>query len=1045
MQFSTTLPTLAGGVSQKAPESRSAARHAEQVNMVSDPVRGLVRRPGSLNKAYARVSPVPTAAADTDAFRAFDFRTLGADYAMVGRVKPTPSPNVGEFFAVNKETGAILPVTRQVSDPTLDAVLSAGVGAVAALGRFLVFAPNGGTATFSSVERWTPEANQRRHVVWVRGGAYSRTFRVAMIRGNQKFWVEYTTRQATYPQPLDTSDILPSDPEYTKKVNDRTNAYNSLALKWAGEALADATPESVVQRLAAELRLSGFLAPGATVEVIGTHLCITDPSIEEIEVDDSGDGNLMRSTGNTVGAPELLTPIAYPGKVVRVRPTNDASGLSFYLEAVAKDKSINRYTEVLWQECAGVRYDITRAFVFATVHNGAFYASSDLAWLGTQIGEAIPGYASNATGDRDTVPPPAFFTQAITALAVFQDRLLVMSSGAVSTSRPGDYLNFFRTSLVAVDGSDPLSFAIIGGEDDVIRHAALWDRNLFLTGDKRNYVIDGRRPLVPGGASATPTSDNPDTADTPPVPMGNFLFYARRGATSASVHQLRPGRALDTPLAEELSYELDTYLNGVPVELKVNPTPGFLFLRTTDKDKLFIYQFSDTEDGRRVTDAWHTWTFAGGTLMAVIPHAGNLLVVHRRVAHNGAYAVVDQLPLDAGAWRLPYMDSLVPGNAKALYAHPQASTAYYADDETLEGRSALPPLPDIDFTTSPAVVTPGNPVTFSGVDLGAPASAPIVSWQWDFGDGSPIATGQVVAHPYSTGGPFTVLLTVIDNLGRIVARQRTGFNPALFPSFTKSASSGFVDTANLSVAFTDTSTGPVTSWLWNFGDGTTSTLQNPTKVYDKAGTYSVTLQVNGLATSDPQTVVVTFRETFDHNDIALYPDIFDPANAFTIVNDTYGPALRVASSTIGGASGPRVMRTLGASQTFTEYVEFLTKLETLEIDDSAYIQFGDNYFVAPRREQFFDPLSRLRWALPGAPTRTLGPTLAAGVWYRIRLTLGATPTLTIRNAGTNALVATDTWPVPVTSLPVGTILVGTDSGLVTSPTTPTLFDSFEAR
>jgi PKD repeat protein len=48
-----------------------------------------------------------------------------------------------------------------------------------------------------------------------------------------------------------------------------------------------------------------------------------------------------------------------------------------------------------------------------------------------------------------------------------------------------------------------------------------------------------------------------------------------------------------------------------------------------------------------------------------------------------------------------------------------------------------------------------------------------------------------------------------------------------------------------SVAFTDTSTVtyPIRSWSWDFGDGETSSLQNPTHKFQKAGSYDVTLRV----------------------------------------------------------------------------------------------------------------------------------------------------------------------------------------------------------
>ena len=65
-------------------------------------------------------------------------------------------------------------------------------------------------------------------------------------------------------------------------------------------------------------------------------------------------------------------------------------------------------------------------------------------------------------------------------------------------------------------------------------------------------------------------------------------------------------------------------------------------------------------------------------------------------------------------------------------------------------------------------------------------------------------------------------------------------------SFTANRTAGPVP---LGVAFTDTSTGNPTSWLWDFGDGETSTARNPVHVYGDPGTYSVTLTAgNGYFT-----------------------------------------------------------------------------------------------------------------------------------------------------------------------------------------------------
>src|SRR5207248_9615652 len=68
------------------------------------------------------------------------------------------------------------------------------------------------------------------------------------------------------------------------------------------------------------------------------------------------------------------------------------------------------------------------------------------------------------------------------------------------------------------------------------------------------------------------------------------------------------------------------------------------------------------------------------------------------------------------------------------------------------------------------------------------------------------------------------------------------------------------------VAFEDRSTSPslaITQWSWNFGDGQTSTLQNPSHTYAASGNYNVTLTVTNSggcsSTSAAQTVHVNAK------------------------------------------------------------------------------------------------------------------------------------------------------------------------------------------
>jgi len=77
-----------------------------------------------------------------------------------------------------------------------------------------------------------------------------------------------------------------------------------------------------------------------------------------------------------------------------------------------------------------------------------------------------------------------------------------------------------------------------------------------------------------------------------------------------------------------------------------------------------------------------------------------------------------------------------------------------------------------------------------------------------------------------------------------------GTTPAPTASFDATPTSG---TSPLNVAFTDTSTGSPTSWSWDFGDGATSTAQNPSHTYTAPGTYTVSLRATNAGGSNTVT------------------------------------------------------------------------------------------------------------------------------------------------------------------------------------------------
>ncbi|AKB51197.1 cell surface protein [Methanosarcina barkeri str. Wiesmoor] len=152
--------------------------------------------------------------------------------------------------------------------------------------------------------------------------------------------------------------------------------------------------------------------------------------------------------------------------------------------------------------------------------------------------------------------------------------------------------------------------------------------------------------------------------------------------------------------------------------------------------------------------------------------------------------------------------------------------------------SAITPV--ANFTASP--LTGGTPLTvnFSDQSTNTPTS-----WFWDFGDGTN-ATNQNPSHTYAAAGKYTINLTV-SNVAGSDSEIKTDYISAFIPPVANFTATPTTGSAPLLVTFTDQSTNTPTSWLWDFGDGSNSTSQNPTHLYTAIGTYTVKLTATNVA------------------------------------------------------------------------------------------------------------------------------------------------------------------------------------------------------
>lgn len=119
----------------------------------------------------------------------------------------------------------------------------------------------------------------------------------------------------------------------------------------------------------------------------------------------------------------------------------------------------------------------------------------------------------------------------------------------------------------------------------------------------------------------------------------------------------------------------------------------------------------------------------------------------------------------------------------------------------------------------------------------------ITGYTWDFGDGSPVVTTQNASHTYAATGVYDVKL-LISTSG--VCRADSIIKKVYVETMPTAAFTPADGCINNPILFTDASTntvGAVGAWNWDFGDGGSSTQQNPTHAYTATGPYNVILSV----------------------------------------------------------------------------------------------------------------------------------------------------------------------------------------------------------
>ena len=293
-------------------------------------------------------------------------------------------------------------------------------------------------------------------------------------------------------------------------------------------------------------------------------------------------------------------------------------------------------------------------------------------------------------------------------------------------------------------------------------------------------------------------------------------------------------------------------------------------------------QFTDQSTG--IITAW-AWTFAGGSPATSTqqnptvvfnspgPHQVTLLITGTSGNTNAHAETITTDPLPVSNYTYTVDDLTVTftntsQNATTYYwefgdgfdsfeqdpVHTYSVAGTYLVTLTATSHCGSVTRP-YTVTTAPAAQFSAEPTSGCAtlqVNMVNESSSNAVTYQWSFPGGAPAASNQPEPTVYySVPGIYSITLIAYNSSGSSTFTRTNYITVSTVPA------PGFNFNSNgLTVSFNNTSVNG-TSYLWEFGDGTTSTLQNPTHTYANGGTYTVKLTTTNACGSTTITKTVS--------------------------------------------------------------------------------------------------------------------------------------------------------------------------------------------
>jgi hypothetical protein len=443
-------------------------------------------------------------------------------------------------------------------------------------------------------------------LIWVRAGAYARTYEV-LINGVSK--AKITTPNGT----------SASDGNWVG-----TDTLASALVNPAGYTIAGTNGATAV----------GAGISGVTVAQYGSVLHLTNATDFTVEVKDDQGGIAMVAAKDKVQKFSDLPQKAPDGFTVRIVQQSGTEQDDFFVKF---SKTAGDGTGV-WEECLAP--NALLGLDKNTMPQGLVYDSGwklkTLAWK------------QRTTGNEDLVKSPDFVGQQVQETTFWQGRLGIVSGEGVTLSTTDDPFQLYPRTLSTVVDSDPIGRVNPAPGETTFRYAIPFEGRLVLCGDNIQAQVTYDGVLTPLKASIDVMTQHEMNHFIRPAAVNGKLYLAAPKGTAASIIEISVDRVTNVPVGEDLTTAAFRYLPASIDRSAVCPVRYMAAYGVSGSSEIYCHLFLHS-DQERVQNAFMRWNLPTGYALGGIFFANTTLYVLACAPGQGHVLKMDLSPFSLDA------------------------------------------------------------------------------------------------------------------------------------------------------------------------------------------------------------------------------------------------------------------------------------------------------------------------------------------------------------------------------------------------------------